>query len=129
MRLHLDTSVLIDWHRGHVRIATLKDEILAGLHHVSIDPIVEIEYFMATRVQRDKIAIFDSVVAISDWIAPTSSACRLAASWLAPMDEAMRRAHFNDALIAAIATLDDAVLVTGDHRIRKVFPGVAVQEY
>lgn len=129
MRLHLDTSVLIDWHRGDLRIAPLRDEILAGLHQISIDPVVKVEYFMATRVQSDKIAIFDSVMAISDWIVPTSEACRLAASWLAPMDEAMRRAHFNDALIAAIATLHGATLVTGDHRIGKVFPDVAVQEY
>ena len=99
------------------------------MHHVSIDPVVEIEYFMAIRLEHRKVAIFNSAAAISEWITPTSAACRLAASWLAPMNEAMRRAHFNDALIGAIATLDGATLVTGDRRIAKVFPDVSVQEY
>jgi predicted nucleic acid-binding protein len=46
----------------------------------------------------------------------------LAASWLAPMDPAQRRARFADALIAAIADLDGATLVTSDTKIEGVFP-------
>ena len=43
-------------------------------------------------------------------------------------DAAQRLAHFADALIAAVATVERAILVTGDKRIARVFP-VAVLEY
>lgn len=76
-----------------------------------------------------KIALFETVRAFAQALPLTSEAAQLAASWLAPMDKEKRRAHFADALIGAIATLDGATLVTGDRRIAKVFPDVSVQEY
>ena len=46
----------------------------------------------------------------------------LAASWLGPTDRIQRRAHFADALIAAVTYIDGATLVTSDTKIKGVFP-------
>lgn len=128
MKYHLDTTFLIDWHRRDPRVLPLLDEILAGRHAISIDPIIETEYFAATRVDRAKEAVFHTALALGGLSPITSEAARLAAGWLAPMDQARRLAHFADAIIAATATVGGAVLVTGDRRIARVFP-VAVFEY
>lgn len=99
------------------------------MHTISIDPIVETEYFAAPRRPVTSHALFDTIVALGTVAPLTHEASRLAASWLAPMDQVMRRAHFADALIAAVAHLEDAVLVTSDKRIARVFPDVALREY
>jgi predicted nucleic acid-binding protein len=128
LRYHLDTTFIIDWHGNDVRISVLRDEILSGMHEVSIDPIIEAEYFSARHVSREKEMTFDAILAIGSVVALSSEACRLAGSWLGRMDRPQKRRHFNDALIAATAATADAVLVTGDRRIARVFP-VAVFEY
>ena len=128
MRLHLDTSFLIDWYDHDSRIGSLSEEILVGAHRISVDPIVQTEYFAAQRISRDKRLLFELVVRMGAWIPLSSNACELASTWLAPMSEAMRRAHFADALIAAIATVEGATLVTGDRRIARVLP-IVTQEY
>lgn len=128
MKYHLDTTFLIDWHRREARVLPLLEEILAGRHSVSIDPIIETEYFAATRVDRAKQAVFQTALTLGSRLTISSETARLAASWLAPMDQARRLAHFADALIAATATVGGAILVTGDRRIARVF-SVAVFEY
>ena len=128
MRYHLDTSFLIDWHRRDPRVLPLLDEVLAGLHEISIDPIVETEYFAAERIDRGKQFTYDTALSLGSSLPLTSQTSRLAASWLAPMDHPKRLAHFADALIAATAATAGAVLVTGDRRVARVFP-VAVFEY
>ena len=128
MRYHLDTSFLIDWHRRDPRVLPLLDEVLAGLHEVSVDPVIETEYFAAERIDRAKQLTYDTALSLGASLPLTSQASRLAASWLAPMDQPKRLAHFADALIAATATTAGAVLVTGDRRIARVFP-IAVFEY
>jgi predicted nucleic acid-binding protein len=120
MKLHLDTTVLIDWYRGHAAIASLRDDIVAGLHEVSYDPVVEAEYFAAPRIDRVHHLLFSTLAAGATRHELTSDASRLAARWLAPMDERMRRAHFADALIAAVAEVNGAALVTADRGIRTV---------
>src|SRR5438132_1445543 len=70
----------------------------------------------------------EPVLDLAEWISITPAVSRLAAQWLGPMDAAQRLAHFADALIAAVATVERAILVTGDKRIARVFP-VAVLEY
>jgi predicted nucleic acid-binding protein len=125
LRYHLDTSFLIDWHRRDPRVIPLLDEVLAGLHEISIDAVVETEYFAAERIDRGKQFTYDTALSLGASLPLTS---RLAASWLAPMDHPQRLAHFADALIAATAATAGAVLVTGDRRIARVCP-VAVFEY
>lgn len=128
LKYHLDTTFLIDWHRRDPRLLPLLDEVLAGLHSISTDPIVETEYFAAERIDHAKRAVYETALALGARLPITTAAARLAASWLAPVDQARRLAHFGDALIAAMATTEGAVLVTGDRRIARVFP-VAVFEY
>lgn len=127
MIYHLDTTFLIDWHRRDPRITSLRDEIIAGIHDVSINPIVETEYFAARRVTREKEMTFESIAALSDMIPLSSDACRLAAQWLARLDIKQRRAHFNDALIAAASTVVGATLISSDKRIVRVFPVTILQ--
>ena len=103
-------------------------EIVSGLHTVSIDPIVHTEYFAARRVNRDKEAVFTSIMVFATLLALTEDSCRLAAGWLGRLDRDSKRRHFNDALIAAVAVVEDAVLVTADKRIARVFP-VTVFDY
>ena len=122
MRLHLDTSFLIDWRRQDPRTHDLAREIGDGQHEISIDPVVEAELFAVPCVTEDYVMLFDAVLAIGAVLPLSSQASRLAASWLAPMDEAKRRAHFADALIGAIAQTAEAILVTGDRRIARVLP-------
>lgn len=110
------------------RVAELRDEIIHGVHDVSIDAIVETEFFAVRSISVDHDLIYDALLAIGRLLPLTSEVCRVAGSWLAPMDEAMRRAHFADALIAAGAHSNGAMLVTGDRRIGRVFP-VRVLEY
>ena len=102
--------------------------MIAGVHRVSVDPIVEAEYFAATRIDRTMLAVFHSLTPIVEWSALSRDAARLAATWLAPMSKPMKLAHFGDSLIAAVATIERATLVTADKRIGRVFP-VAVLEY
>lgn len=127
MIYHLDTTFLIDWHRRDVRILALREEIIAGVHDVSINPIVETEYFSARRVTREKELTFASVAALSEMIPISSEACRLAAQWLGRLDVKQRRAHFNDALIAATSTVAGATLISSDKRIVRVFPVTILQ--
>jgi predicted nucleic acid-binding protein len=124
---HLDTTFLIDWHRRDVRISALREEIIAGVHDVSINPIVEAEYFSARRVTREKEMTFAAVAALSEMIPLSSEACRLAARWLARLDIKQRRAHFNDALIAATSTVAGATLISSDKRIVRAFPVTILQ--
>ncbi len=128
MKYHLDTTFLIDWYRKEPRILALRDEIIAGFHDVSIDPVIETEYFVARRVTREKEMLFDSIAELAEVVPLSSDVCRLAARWLARLDIKQRRAHFNDALIAAAATVSGATLVSGDRRIARVFP-VAILQY
>jgi predicted nucleic acid-binding protein len=128
VKYHLDTTFVIDWHRKEQRIVDLREEIVADIHEVSIDPIVETEYFSARRVNRDKELTFLAVAELSEMLPITSAASRLAGGWLARLDRNQPRAHFNDALIAAVATVAGATLITADKRIVRVFP-VAVLQY
>jgi predicted nucleic acid-binding protein len=115
-------------HRRDPRVLPLLEEILAGAHEVSVDPIVEAEFFAAPIVPRRKEAAYEAVLSIGVALPLTSNAARLAASWLARMDPPQRRAHFADALIAGMASVHSARLVTADRVLRRVFP-VAVLEY
>ena len=128
MRHHLDTTFIIDWHRQSPKIQVIRYEILAGTHEVSFDPVAETEYFAAPRITRSRELTFASLATVAVRLPVSSEACRLAGAWLGKMDKRQRRRHFNDALIAAIATLDDAVLITADRRIARVFP-LRVLEY
>ena len=128
MRYHLDTSFLVDWQGVHPSVERLREEILTGAHQVSVDAIVQTEFFAVQRVDRATRAVFETVLDLAEWISITPAVSRLAAQWLGPMDAAQRLAHFADALMAAVATVERAVLVTGDKRIARVFP-VAVLEY
>ena len=128
MRYHLDTSFLIDWRTSNPSIVALRDEITAGAHTISIDPIVQTESFAAPRIDRMYAAIYRAVLTVGALLPITPDASMLAASWLGPMDRIQHRAHFADALIAATAATAGAVLVTSDRRIARVFP-VAVFEY
>ncbi len=114
MRLHLDTSFLVDWHRDESVIHQYRSEILAGDHIVSVDPVVEAEFFGSMRADRDAEIVFASALAQGSRLPFSSEAARLAATWLAPMDQKQRRARFADALIAAIASLDGATVLTND---------------
>ena len=127
MIYHLDTTFLIDWHRRDPRIASLRDEIIAGVHDVSINPVVETEYFAARRVTREKEMTFQSVAALAEMIPLSSDVCRLAAQWLARLDIKQRRAHFNDGLITAASTVAGATLISSDKRIVRVFPVTILQ--
>lgn len=128
MRIHLDTSFLIDWARLDLRTARMRDDIAGGVHDVSIDAIVEAE-FLSVKRNRDERELIVRLIASAGAVIPlTSEPARLAAGWLAPMDERQRRAHFPDALIAAIAHSAGATLVTGDHILAAMFP-VAVLAY
>ncbi|MEX2245861.1 MAG: PIN domain-containing protein [Dehalococcoidia bacterium] len=127
--MHLDTSFLIDWWRTEPRVADIVTAILAGEHDFSIDPIVETEFFAAPRIDSRRIALFEGLLRAGRYVELTAKEAQLAASWLAPMDERQRRAHFADALIAAVALVEGATLVTGDRRVARVFPALPVLEY
>lgn len=129
MRLHLDTSFLIDWRRNSPRIIALRDEIIAGEHEVSYDPIVETEFMSAFRLTREHDAVMLALEFLATRLDITPEISQLAARWLAPMDQPMRRAHFADAIIAACATASSATLVTGDGRLPRVFPSARVTVY
>lgn len=128
MRHHLDTTFIIDWHRQSYAIEVVRHAILAGVHDLSFDPVAETEYFAAPRVTRARELTFASLSAIARRLPVSSEACRIAGSWLGRMDTRQRRRHFNDALIAAIAFTQDAILITADKRIGRLFP-VRVLEY
>lgn len=128
MRLHLDTTFLVDWQREDARIEPLRDEMRAGMHDVSYDPILEIEYFAVRDVSRRLVAVFESMRLLARWVPVTPEASRIAAQWLSQMDEKQRKAHFADAIIGAVAYADGAVLVTSERILPEVFP-VAVLQY
>lgn len=128
MRYHLDTTFLIDWRKSNPSVTTLQQEIVSGTHRISIDPVVQTEFFAAPRIDRTYRAVHDAVLALGSVLPLTSEAAMLAARWLAPMDQAQRRARFADALIAAMAHLDGAALVTSDTKIEGIFP-VALLQY
>lgn len=128
MRYHLDTSFLIDWRKSSPSVTTLQHEIVSGTHRISIDPIVQTEFFAAPRIDRTYRAVYGAVLALGSVLPLTSEAAMLAASWFSRMDQAQRRAHFGDALIAAIAHLDGATPVTADAGIGGIFP-VAILQY
>lgn len=109
-------------------MSRLRDEIVTGLHEISINPIIEAEYFSARHVRRDKELTFEAILSLGVMLPLSSEVCRLAGIWLGRMDRRQKRRHFNDALIAASAAIGDAVLVTADRRISKVFP-VRTREY
>lgn len=122
MRYHLDTSFLIDWRKSNPSIVALQHEITTGAHIVSIDPIVQTEFFAAPRIDRTYEAVYSAVLTLGSLVPLTPRASMLAASWLGPMDRPQRRARFADALIAAITYIEGATLVTSDTRIEGVFP-------
>ena len=122
MKYHLETTFLIDWHRKSPRVAPFRAEILAGLHEISIDPVAETEYFAIPILTRAREISFASLAILATRLPFTSDAARLAASWLARMDRPQRRRHFNDALIAAVAMTNGAILLTGDKKTDRVFP-------
>ena len=128
MRYHLDTTFLIDWRKSTPSIVNLRSEIIAGLHAMSIDPIVQAEFFATPRIDRTYELVHGAVLGLGRMLALTPEASRLAASWLGLMDRPQRRARFADALIAAVAYLDDAVLLTSDSKIEGVFP-ISVRQY
>ena len=102
--------------------------MLAGDHRVSYDSILETEFFAVQTLTRELLTVFASMKAIAEHVDISSAAARLAATWLAPMDEKQRKAHFADALVGAVASTEGAVLVTGDRILPTVFP-VAVLQY
>ncbi len=114
MRLHLDTSFLVDWERDEPNVAMLRDEILAGVHAVTVDATIETEFFATLRADRRTQAIFSSVLIVGNRLPVRPEASRLAAAWLAPMDREQRRARFADAIIAAVAHNEGATVVTND---------------
>ncbi len=128
MRYHLDTTFLIDWRKSTPGIVVLRGEILAGAHVVSIDPIVQTEFFAAPRIDRTYEVVYSAILSLGTLMPLSQEASMLAASWLGPMDRAQRRARFADALIAAVAYLDGATLLTSDTKIEGVFP-VSVRAY
>lgn len=128
-RYHLDTSFLIDWQRGATQIEAIRDEILTGTHEISIDPIVETEFFAGGTTSRKAELLFQSILRLSQRLDLSSSVSRRAAAWLGPMDKRMRKEHFGDALIGATAVGNRATLVSSDRRIEKVFPDVKTRTY
>ncbi|HYM15155.1 MAG TPA: PIN domain-containing protein [Dehalococcoidia bacterium] len=128
MKYHLDTSVLIDWERDEPTLAKLRLEIAGGLHDVTIDAIVETEFLASRQLGPVQRLTFESITRISRRAPITRRASELAASWLAPMDRAQRRARFADAIIAAVSHLAGATLLTTDSGIASTFP-VRVQAY
>lgn len=128
MRYHLDTTFLVDWQREDPSSKTLRSEILARQHDVSIDPIVEAEFFAVPILDREIELVFDAVAAVGERLAITSEASRLAASWLGQMDKTQRLARFAHALVAAVAATNGATLLSNDTKIDSVFP-VIVHHY
>jgi predicted nucleic acid-binding protein len=126
LRLHLDTSFLVDWQRNDSRIAALRRDMIDGFHQVSFDPVVEAEFFAVRRITRELLAVYTSVAAIGERVDISSAAARLAALWLSPMDEPQRKAHFADAIVASVATTEEAILVTGDALLARVFPAAVL---
>ena len=122
MNYHLDTTFAIDWHHESPAISDIQDEIIAGLHDVTYDALMELEYFAVPRVDREKELAFAGLTALATMVPITSSAARLAAAWLGRMDRRQRVRHFNDALIAAVTVTNGAVLLTGDKKTERVFP-------
>lgn len=128
MKYHLDTAFLVDVQNRLPATAAIAEEIVAARHQVSIDPIVYTEFTAAPYFSRRKELTLRAFVETSTWLPITREACNLAARWLAPMDSSQRRARFNDALIAATASLHGATLVTNDGAIGSTF-SVAVLTY
>lgn len=114
MKYHLHTSFLVDWRRSDPRIADLRAEISAGIHTVSIDPVVQTEFFAAPRIDRSYEVVFDAILGVGTRIDLSDEMSRMASRWLGPMDRVQRRARFADALIAAAAYTQGATVVTSD---------------
>lgn len=129
MKLHLDTSFLIEWRRDSPLVIALRDEILRGEHDVSYDPIAETQFMSAFQRTRRHAIVMMAVRSIAARLPITPECSLLPADWLAPMDVPKRRAHFADAIIAACAATAGATLVTGDRRIGRVFPDARVIAY
>lgn len=128
MKYHLDTTFLIHWRKADSRVAELRNEIVSGMHDVSIDPIVQTEFFAATRIDRSYQIVFQSILNIGQLLPISHDAAMLAASWIGNMDLPQRRARFADALISAVALERGATLVTADGGIQALFP-VSVLRY
>jgi len=127
VRYHLDTTFLVDWRRSDLGSQLLRDEILAGMHTVTVDPIAQTEFFAAPRPDRRYEFVFDAILTVGTRVALTSDMCRTASTWLGSMDRVQRRARFADALIAAAAYAHRATLITSDTGM-SVFP-VAILLY
>ena len=95
---------------------------------MSVDPIVHTEFFAAKVFKRRIEFVFNNILALGRWIPLTAETCTTASRWLAPMDKAQRRAHFADALIAAVAGVEGATLLTHDGIMASLFP-ISVQVY
>jgi predicted nucleic acid-binding protein len=128
MRYHLDTSFLVDWQRQDPRVERLVEEITAGTHTISIDAIVHTEFLAAPLLTRRMRVVRSMILRLARVLPITFEVSQRAVQWLAPMDHVQRRAHFADALIAAVASTEGATLITGDTTSATVFP-VAVHTY
>jgi predicted nucleic acid-binding protein len=122
LRYHLDTSFLIDWQRDDPAIAEVIDGILDGHHRISIDGVTYAEFMAARVIGARKRMVIGAATAMGEWLSLTVEAPRLAAIWLARMDDTQRRAHFADALIASVSHVHGATLLTGDRKSGDLFP-------
>jgi predicted nucleic acid-binding protein len=125
LNYHLDTSFLIDWQNENDSVQVLVSGIESGEHNASIDGIAYAEFMAARVLTPRKRLVAASAHRLCDWRGLSDDASRLAAQWLAPMDEVQRRAHFADALIAAIAHSSGVILLTGDGTAARTFPVVS----
>jgi predicted nucleic acid-binding protein len=73
-----------------------------------------------------KWIIIETVLSLGTWIPVSEDASVLAAQWLAPMDRDQRRAHFANAMVAAVAAVSGATLLTGDRIAATLFPASIV---
>lgn len=127
-RYHLDTAFLIDLQRGDPKAGRFRDQILEGQHQLSIDPIVETEFFAGRQVTRQAELLFRSIERLAERVELGQSVCRQAAAWLSRMDDNMRKKHLADALIVAAATSQGAIVLSSDRRIERVF-AIQVETY
>jgi predicted nucleic acid-binding protein len=122
LKYHLDTSFLIDWQRDDPAVDAFVQDILAGLHDISVTGVAYTEFMAAAIITPRKRAVAATVVRIGEWLPISLEASRLASRWMAPMNREQRRAFFADALISAASHVHGATLLSGDKTAAGIFP-------
>jgi predicted nucleic acid-binding protein len=121
-----DTTVFIDWWRGHPGATQLVDAVRSGRLSASYSSITICELWQWDQLDRREEIEYTALTKRYLEEAPLGvEAARLAGTWLRACSRNQRRELFADALIAATAQLrEETVYSRNEPQLRRFYPQV-----